>query len=273
MELVHALERQAVRSAWSHIFYPEKSDTPGKPFDLNQTVVSSRDRPAIPEAVYAKAKADGVILERLGAERLWLALKPIWPADRPHLPVAEAEEWFASYVYLPKTRDRIVLETAIRDAVSQLDPKFGFAEGYDPVSDRYLALVWAKAPPEFLPAGSLLVSEAAAHAQTPVTVAGAAGPTPSVPGQQSPPSLSPTSAKPTRFYGTVELDPSRPVKSFDAILGAVVTELQRTPGAKVRLVLEIEAQAEAGFNEADFGVVRDNARQLRFKADSTGFGD
>ena len=63
----------------------------------------------------------------------------------------------------------------------------------------------------------------------------------------------------------------RPVKAFDAILNAVVMELQRTKGAKVILTLEIEATADDGFSEADIGVVRDNSRQLKFKTESTGF--
>ena len=63
----------------------------------------------------------------------------------------------------------------------------------------------------------------------------------------------------------------RPVKSFDTILNAVIMELQRNPAAKVKLTLEIEAKSPAGFDDADIGVVRDNARQLQFKADSTGF--
>ena len=63
------------------------------------------------------------------------------------------------------------------------------------------------------------------------------------------------------------------MKSFDAILNAVVLELQRTQGAKVKLTLEIEAEAPAGFAKVDIGVVRDNARQLKFKAESTGFED
>ena len=54
-------------------------------------------------------------------------------------------------------------------------------------------------------------------------------------------------------------------------LSAVVAELQRSKGTKVRLTLEIEADAEDGFSEADIGVVRDNARQLKFKTESTGF--
>ena len=62
----------------------------------------------------------------------------------------------------------------------------------------------------------------------------------------------------------------RPVKSFDAILNAVVTELQRTQGAKVKLTLEIQAEAPNGFAEGEVGVVRDNARQLKFTANPLG---
>lgn len=78
-------------------------------------------------------------------------------------------------------------------------------------------------------------------------------------------------SKPRRFFGSVEIDMVRPVKSFDAILNAVVMELQRTKGAKVRLTLEIEADAEGGFAENDVGIVCDNARQLKFTPGSTGF--
>jgi hypothetical protein len=75
------------------------------------------------------------------------------------------------------------------------------------------------------------------------------------------------------FYGAVEIDPSRPIKSFETVINAVVSELQRTPGAKLTLTLDIEAVAEQGFDDGDVGVVRDNARQLKFKAESTGFGE
>jgi hypothetical protein len=74
-----------------------------------------------------------------------------------------------------------------------------------------------------------------------------------------------------RLNGSIELDPTRPVKAFNAVLNGVVMELQRTHGAEVKITLEIEADAEDGFDEAGIGVVRDNARQLKFRADSTGF--
>jgi hypothetical protein len=48
-------------------------------------------------------------------------------------------------------------------------------------------------------------------------------------------------------------------------------ELQRTPGAKVKLTLEIDANAPDGFDDPEVGIVRDNAKQLRFNAESTDF--
>lgn len=272
--------QKAVRSAWSHILYGVKSDTAGKPFELEHSLISSRDRPAIPSVVYEKARADGIALEKLGTERLWHALKPIWPEDRDHLPISELTDWFSAYVYLPKLRDRVVLETSIRDAVAKLDPQFGYADSYEETTGKYRGLIWAKDPPQPFPTKAVLVSDAAAKRQLAETAtAGPAAPagSPVVPGASpSPTDDKPAPAQPRkarRFYGSVDLDMVRPVKAFDAILNAVVMELQRTQGAKVRLTLEIEAVADEGFADNDVSVVRDNARQLKFKPESTGFED
>ncbi|MGO6689218.1 DUF499 domain-containing protein [Rhizobium leguminosarum] len=277
---------KAVRTAWSHILYPVKSETAGKPFDLEHNLISSRDRAAIPVVVYDKAKADGVALEKLGTERLWHALRPIWPDDRPHLTISEIADWFAAYVYLPKIRDKVVLEGSIRDAVAKLDPQFGYAEGFDEATGSYHELVWAKDPPSMDLSRGLIVREAEARRQLEDKAAAVSRPTSGgVAGATSgqPPALVPNTGpaasapvgpkKLRRFYGSVEIDMVRPVKSFDAILNAVIMELQRTSGAKVTLTLEIEATAAEGFDEDDVGIVRDNARQLKFKPESTGFDD
>jgi DNA helicase HerA-like ATPase len=42
-------------------------------------------------------------------------------------------------------------------------------------------------------------------------------------------------------------------------------------GAIVKLTLEIAAEAPDGFPDGEVSVVRDNAKQLKFKAESTGF--
>jgi hypothetical protein len=172
-------------------------------------------------------------------------------------------------------RDRVVLETAIREALAKLDPKFAYAEGFDEATGKYAGLLWQKAPIGPVPEAALLVRPEVAMTQlrpaaptpqpetklTPLE----AGPVPPIPPGPA------ANQQPRRFFGSVEIDMVRPVKAFDAILNAVVAELQRSKGARVRLTLEIEADAEDGFSDADIGVVRDNARQLRFKPESTGF--
>jgi hypothetical protein len=233
----------------------------------------------VPAAVYEKvsAKGDGIVKEALGGETLATRLTELWPADRWHLRVAEIAEWFATYVYLPKLRDRVVLATAVGDALAKLDPKFAYAEGFDEATGKYTGLLWQRGPIGPMPEVALLVGPEVAMTQlrpAAPTLQPEMQSTPLEEGAGPRPPISPgptSNQQPRRFFGSVEIDMVRPVKAFDAILNAVVMELQRSKGAKVRLTLEIEADAEDGFSEADIGVVRDNARQLKFKIDSTGF--
>lgn len=273
---------KAVRAAWSHLFVAVRSETPGKPFDLEHSTITARDRTALPGFIYDKIRSDSTILEKLGADRLWMYLQPIWPDDRPHLSVDEVVDWFTQFVYLPKLRDRVVLEAAIRDAVGKLDPKFAYADSFDAATGRYHKLILARNPPELTPPTALLVRRAEADRQlaqeAPPPVQApkpsvAAAPSAVVDNVPSPPAPPAAPRKPTRFYGSVTLDEVRPVRDLDKILTEVVTHLQRSPGVKVRLTLEIEADAPEGFDAEDVGVVRDNARHLKFRAESTGFED
>jgi hypothetical protein len=272
---------KAVRLAWSHVLFPVKAAAPGVAFDLDHVSIASKDRAAIPVAVYEKAgpRGDGIAKERLGPDALALHLKPLWPEGRPHLRISEVAEWFASYAYLPKLRDRLVLENAIRDAVGKLDPTFGYADGYDETADRYVGMAWARGAPDIFPPSALLVrSDIAAELArpAPLPVKGeAAGPTSATLAEPGPISSPiPTAEgprRPTRFFGSIELDMVRPIKAFESVLNAVVLELQRTPGAKVTITVDVQAECADGFPDVDVGVVRDNARQLRFKVDSTNF--
>lgn len=223
--------------------------------------MTARERGAVPVTVYEKVRGDGIASERLGGENLWHALKAIWPEDRPHLPVAEMAEWFGRYVYLPRLRDRAVLDAAIRDAAGKLDPRFGYADGVEADGITYSSLLWGKAPPEVFPASAVLVRAAEAKAQVAAVAQERQGGPRS--GAHSSPDKAdvvfvdpppPHTQQPRRFYGSVELDPMRPVKAFDAVINAVIIELQRTPGTKVRLTLEVEANTPEGFEEAEMGV-------------------
>ena len=172
--------------------------------------------------------------KRSAAKRLATRLAELWPADRPHLPVAEIAEWFATYVYLPKLRDRVVLENAIRDALAKLDPKFAYAETFDEAVRQYAGLLWQKAPIGPMPQTRTPRAAGGCDRATACRCSNAAaGGGPDIagrgPGPVPPLTPGPTAnQQPRRFYGSVEIDMVRPVKAFDAILTAVVMELQRT---------------------------------------------
>lgn len=269
---------KAVRAAWSHVLFPVQASEAGRPFDLEHAQITSRDRLSIPAAVYDKIKADSLIAERLGPDSFWSKVSPYWPDGHPHIAISELAEWFASYAYLPKIRDKVVLDQAIRDGVAKLDAVFGYADRFDPISNSYDNLLLAKAPPEFFPETAVLVRQEIARSQL-----DAATKDPddgfrasSGTGDKDEASSGETekrtaSAGPQRFFGSVEIDMVRPIKAVETILEAIVMQLQHAPGAKVTVTLDIEATASEGFSEADVGVVRDNARQLKFKPESTGF--
>ncbi|MFM9859057.1 DUF499 domain-containing protein [Pseudoxanthobacter sp. M-2] len=271
---------KAVRAAWTHLLYANKDAgvLDGKPFEIEQTTLMARDRSSIAMSAYEKLspKGDSIVKEVLGPKILLAKLDTLWPAGQPHLAIAEVREWFAAYVYLPKLRDPSVLEVSIAEGVAGSDPQFGYADGVDEAGG-YRGLVLGRLPPGTLSTSGLIVrKEIAARGLTVPAEPTVPPGTPPAPGEDRPvpppPTPQPISSRPTRFYGTVVLDPSRPIKSFDSVVTAIVEQLQRTQGARINLTLEIEAQATDGFSDEDVGVVRDNTRQLKFKADSTGFG-
>lgn len=271
----------AIRTAWTHLLYASKDETvlDGKPFDIEQTTLLARDRSSIASSAYDKLspRGDSIVKETLGPKILLSKLAPLWPENQPHLKIADVREWFSAYVYLPKLRDPAVLEGAFAEGISSADPQFGYAEGVDD-NGRYIGLMYGRlAPPSFSQNG-LIVRAVAAQRQIDEDAArpgrGDGVPPPSPPptggGPEAPPGPS-KSAQPTRFFGSVELDPSRPIRSFEGIFNAVIALLQGSNGTKVTLTLEIEAEATQGFSDADVRDVRDNAKQLKFRGDSTGF--
>lgn len=269
---------KAVRAAWNHVLYPAQASEAGRAFDLEHVQLTARERTSIPSAVFEKIKADSLISDKLGPDTFWNKISPYWPDGAAHLAIADVADWFASYAYLPKVRDRVVVDQAIRDGVAKLDAAFGYADSFDVSTGRYANLVFAKAAPEIFPAGALILSQHAARSavdqsssQSASEADGRQGESTDVDMPADPAKPSDQPKGPTRFFGSVEIDMVRPIKAVETILEAVVMQLQHAPGAKVKVMLDVEAVAPDGFSESDVSVVRDNAKQLKFKPESTGF--
>lgn len=69
---------------------------------------------------------------------------------------------------------------------------------------------------------------------------------------------------PTRFYGSVSVDPERYSRDINQIVSAVLAQLAAVDGVLLDVTLEITARAAGGFDEAKVRTVSENARTLRF---------
>ncbi|NJR13106.1 MAG: hypothetical protein HC779_00750 [Phyllobacteriaceae bacterium] len=91
---------KAARASWLHLLFAEKDHTvlDGKPFEVAQTSLMSKDRSSITVSAYEKmsSRGDGIVKDTLGPTMLMAKLQPLWASDTPHLRVGDVKEWFAT---------------------------------------------------------------------------------------------------------------------------------------------------------------------------------
>ena len=189
--------------------------------------------------------------------------------------IKQLVEDFARYLYLPRLKDSSVLLGAIREGLGLLTwekDSFAYADSYDESAGRYRGLrggqhvstVDADSP------GLLVKSEIARKqidAETTPEPLPVDGPTPFPPGPgpEPLPPIPPEAAKPKRFHGSVELDPTRVGRDAGRIADEVISHLSGLVGANVKVTLEIEAEIPNGAPDNVVRTVTENSRTLKFK--------
>ena len=135
---------QRVRSTWSHVLYPVQSadggngSGPAAGFELEHTsVVNRAPGKPIPQVVYEKLRASGVIVDELGPDTLMAELRKVWDEATPHIEIATLLDWFASYVYLPRLRDEATLAASIEKLVAKIESPVAFAQSFDKATGEY----------------------------------------------------------------------------------------------------------------------------------------
>ena len=131
-----ALHR-SIRGAWVHILHPGHSNVTDDVRSLTAGYVMRSTRlvnrgggKSVPQAVWERVSTDGTVIGEIGPDNLLNSLEPVWPADRPHLPIEEIRDWFASYVYLPRLRDDATLDGALQRLVEDIAYDFAFASSH-----------------------------------------------------------------------------------------------------------------------------------------------
>lgn len=268
-----------IPEAYQWLLVPVQA-TPQSQIQWQATRLTGTD--ALASRASKKLRGDELLLTTFAPTRLRMELDkiPLWRGK--HVALSQLYEDFAKYIYLPRLQSSRVLTASIQDGLNLMTwgrDSFAYADSYDESSDRYRGLVSGRLTS--LGSGGLLVRPDAAlkqlEAEVPASAAAspretaattANGPTHLLEQSASQAGAQPA-RRPTRFYGSVNLDPARVGRDAGRIADEVLSHLSGLVGATVKVTLEIEGNVPAGTPDDVVRIVTENARTLKF--DTQGF--
>jgi hypothetical protein len=193
-----------------------------------------------------------------------------------HVALKQLVEDFAKYLYLPRLAGPEILVEAVRDGIALLtwaQDTFAYADSRDEADGRYRGLIHGRVVNLSQDSPGLLVKPDVATRQLqsePQSTSGSGG-VPSTPGTGGSPTTGGTGgtqpatpALPRRFFGTVQLDPTRVGRDAGRIADEVIAHLAGQIGADVIVTLEIQATLPSGANDQLVRTVTENSRTLKF---------
>ncbi|OYQ37023.1 AAA family ATPase [Sandarakinorhabdus cyanobacteriorum] len=264
-----------LKEAWCYLLYPIQESAQQ---DVEWMAAKVPAQDGLLARASKKLVSDQGIWPELGPDNLNRQLeKYIWNG-KPHLHLKDLWEYLNRYTYLPRVKNRAVLQKAVHAAVAGMLPgPFAYAERWDEAKETYvgLAVSGATGTQVVIDDEAIIIKPAvveqhlrklaAAGAPPPVgtpTPGGEPGPVPNPPaGIPAPPPVEP---KPTRFHGTVMISPERPARDIHQIVEAIIEQLTTLPGADVSIKLEIDAEVAVGLERAKVRTLIENATTLGF---------
>lgn len=186
-------------------------------------------------------------------------------------------------LYLPRLSDDRTFQHTLAAGVESRD-FFGFAQGKE--DGHYVGFTFGKRTSPILDSSLLLIEPVTAasyaEAQRAAEEASRAKPAEPVYGttgtseieqkiQDSAKQIYTASVGATpqpvkkQFYGSIELDAIQAKKQFADLVDEVVLQFTSRPGVKVRIAIEIQAEAATGFDDGLQRAVKENCNVLRFK--------
>jgi len=251
-------------------------DDPTGPVMWDIIRVSGSD--PLAERVSKKLVTEESLIPAYSGTRLRLDIDrvPLWRGD--HVVVNQLWDDYCQYLYLPRLVRREVLERAISDGAASLSwttDTFAYADTHD--GARYGGLVAASQLSAVAPSG-MVVKPAVAQVQLNADQdaqqegvdgsgrpgdAGSKGARGEGSGDEGEP---PGVGLPSRYYGRIALDSIRWTRQVADIAEAIVNQIAKAPDAKLRITIEVEADAESGFTDGIQRTVTENAAVLNFEA-------
>ncbi len=262
-----------LNAAYLWLLVPEQEGT--APIEIKPVRIAGTDD--IVERASRAAENSQAVIAAWGPELLRIELDRWLWKDAPHINTEQLWDYLTTYCYLPRLKDQAVLMSTIREGARGSE-WFGYATGIAE-DGTYEHLVMGSGIPQVrIDANAVLVKPEVAQAQlaapgreegggtgggmggTGGTGGGAGGG-----GGGKGGGGTTATAAPTRFYGTVQLDPTRAGGDAAKIADEVVQHLAGLLGADVTVTLDIVAKLDDGFPTHVVRTVTENARTLGFE--------
>ena len=262
-----------IAQAWVVALEPTEAG-PGAPVEWAETRLSG-DEPSLAVRMSKAMVREERLISTLGPLRLRMAMEEgrLW-RDADHLDTKQLLQDLASYLYLPRLKNRKVLaEGMVRGAAELTCPNFAYADGFDEEKGEYLGLRVGQAGAAVeIGSLSVVVRPEAAFAQRARETPRGADPSevqqpdaPDAPDTADPEAELESPKVRRRFYGSVELNAVRAARDFGKVAEEVLDHLTTLPKARVTVTVEIQAEVPGGAPETVRRVVEENCGTLKFR--------
>ena len=251
------------------------SSPSGQPIEID-AVKAEGQSPALAERVSRRLGNDGTLTVQHAApairHQLNTAATKLW--EDGHVSVGALWRLYAEYPYMPRLRDRGVLDAGLTGPQLLWEEEgFALADGYDEATGKYRGLVLpTDSVSVAVTDATLIVQPERAKTQRAAEIPSAAAdaPTPDPDGAAIPGTADATTTPvppvgKTRFFGSKVLQADRYASDFKKLADEILGPLGSAPGVALKVEIQIEATTPQGFDDAKVRTVSENATTLKFE--------
>lgn len=278
-------EAVSLRIAETYIwaFVPEQPD-PSRPAGW-QVYKAEGSAEHLADRVSAKLRQSGLFATVYGARNIRMdldgPLRTSWSAG--HISVGELWTYYCRYPYLSRLRDRRVLDDAVSSALDDImwqSEAFALASNFDSATSTYvgLAIPHSDRFGQVTDTTLIVAPEVALKQRERDLPSGESGAIPDAAGAAPAAEASdlgepaavgavvPLPVQPTRFFGTVRLNPERYSRDMTRVAQEILQHLAADEGVELEVSIEIQATQTEGFTDDRIRTITENARVLKFEA-------
>jgi len=270
--------RRMIRETYKWMVAPMQEARPGKGLSEIQWehFQVNPGAPNLSQEIERVLKENELLITEWAPIHLATVLKNwFWKDDVKEANALNVWQQSCQQLYLPRLKDDTVFQHTLAAGAESRD-FFGFAQGKE--DGRYVGFAFGKRTSLFLDSSLLLIEpvtaagyaeaqRAAEEAALGTTGTGKVTPRIVEPAKPTHPTgggAAPQSAK-KQFYGSIEIDAIQAKKQFADLVDEVVLQFTSRPGVKVKIAIEIQAEAATGFDDRLQRAVKENCNVLRFK--------